>query len=276
MANINRISTAYFDGFAAELTGKLGRLNHLITHSGSTGTYHEEIVRTVLRNFLSKRFSVKTGFIYKDDENVSSQIDILIVDENAPAAYVFQEGDFAVVIPEAVIAFIEVKTTLTSQEFHKALKNIASAKKLMEFPVNHAGLVFGFQSSPSLQSSLTDTRAGRWFQKAKPDDYIVGTGKFLGPDAIIWLKENYSIMRFDLEKKAIAAGLDYRSLRNPDGTTGWQLSILLAMVVGACEFAEFKRTRQFAQTQAARLLGMESMEVSDEKFVFGEGLVSIN
>ena len=42
-----------------------------MSHNSTTGSYHEEILRTVLRNFLSKRFSVKTGFVYKNESEVS-------------------------------------------------------------------------------------------------------------------------------------------------------------------------------------------------------------
>ncbi|HEY2004681.1 MAG TPA: DUF6602 domain-containing protein [Candidatus Saccharimonadia bacterium] len=273
MANVNRLSTAYFDSFAAEIQGKFHRLSHLVAHAGSNGTYHEEIVRTVLRNFLTKRYSVKTGFIYKDDQQVSRQMDIIIVDENSPSAYIFQEGDFAVVIPEAVVAFVEIKSRLTSQEFNGALKNIASAKFLFEYPTDVAGIIFGYLSG-NAGTGLTDARAGSWFRSVVPADFGVGTNKFYGPDAMIWLQDNFSIMRYDIKRNAIGAGLDYRRLKSTDQQSGWQLSILLAMIVGACETREFKHSRQFAETQANRLLGMEVMDVSEEIFVFGQGVVA--
>ncbi|QQR52000.1 hypothetical protein IPG36_05360 [bacterium] len=92
MANIKSAEISYYDSFAAEMMGKFQRLAKLVNHGGINGDYHEEILRTVLRNFLSKRYSVKTGFIYQDSEHVSKQVDILIIDENVPAAYIFQEG----------------------------------------------------------------------------------------------------------------------------------------------------------------------------------------
>jgi hypothetical protein len=106
-----------YDSFANELAARFRRVGNLVSHAPSTGNYHEDILRDVLRNFLSKRFSIKTGFVYKDAEQVSNQIDILVVDEYDASAYIFQEGEFAIVRPQSVVAAIEVKTKLTRMDF---------------------------------------------------------------------------------------------------------------------------------------------------------------
>ena len=109
------INFKYLDSFAKELSSKFRRINHLTT-SGRTaiGNYHEEILKVALQNFLSKRYSIKTGYIYYDDQNVSNQIDLMIIDENNSFSYLFQEGDFAIVKPDAVVCAIEVKSRLDS------------------------------------------------------------------------------------------------------------------------------------------------------------------
>src|SRR3989338_6665288 len=124
MANINAPRIEYFESFANEILSKFRRLQSIVGHPTTSGDYHEEIIRTVLRNFLSKRFSVKKGFIYASQDKVSKQIDLIVIDENSPAAYIFQEGDFAIVIPQAVVAVMEVKTTLNAPNFDQALENI--------------------------------------------------------------------------------------------------------------------------------------------------------
>jgi len=53
----------YYSSFSSELLAKFRRVGHLVAHNSTTGTYHEEILRSVLRNFLPKRFSVKTGLV---------------------------------------------------------------------------------------------------------------------------------------------------------------------------------------------------------------------
>jgi len=272
MGNIKRVDTSYFDSFSSELNGKFKRLRHLISNNQADGNYHEEIIRVVLRNFLTKRFSVKTGFIFQDDENVSKQIDILIVDENSPAAYVFQEGEFAVVMPEAVVAVAEIKTTLSSKEHDQAVQNIASAKKLFDNPFSHPGIIFGYQSDQDTKRKVSDTKADRWFKRAVTQGHG-NINKFYGPDAIIWLNDNYSLLRYNPATKTIGDGVTYNSFSNPDGNVGWQLSVLLAIIVGACEEAEFKRTHMFGNGLAQRLLGMNLMEVSDISFELGKGKI---
>ena len=113
----------YFDSFAEELLAKFRRVGHLVSHNPTSGDYHEEILRVVLRNFVSKRYSVKTGFVYENDTEVSNQVDVLVVDKYHASAYIYQEGDFAIVRPHATVAAIEIKTVLSATEFDKALKN---------------------------------------------------------------------------------------------------------------------------------------------------------
>lgn len=267
----DNVQAEYFDGFANELNGKFQRLRHLVKHNGTSGNYHEGILRTVLRNFLTKRYSVKTGFIYKNSTEVSNQMDIIIVDENSPAAYVFQEGDFAVVMPEAVVAFIEVKTTLTSQELESAVDNIASAKSLYERACP-LGIIFGYQSDVG-EAKMNDAKLASRLQSdaAKRVQFKAGDGIHITPDSIIWLNDNYAVLGYDIQSRHIVRSGDYHSFQSPTSQIGWQLSILLAQVVGACEAGEFKKTHMFGNNQANRLLSTGIMEVSDQVFRFGTG-----
>lgn len=273
MGNINPVNIEYFDSYAAELVGKFQRLRHLVKDNSASGNYHEEILRVALKNFLTKRYSVKTGFIYSDGDNVSNQMDIIIVDENSPAAYIFQEGDFAIVLPEAVVAVIEVKTTLDPAEYDTALKNIASAKSLLEFPGNHPGIIFGYQSDLRPTRKMSDTKADGWFKRDAAKIFKAAGKEKSAPDAIIWLSDNYSMLRYNYETKTIGDSYSYHSFKSPDEQIGWQISVVLAMIIGACEAGEFKRTRTFGNNQANKLLGMKLMEVSDDTFSLGDGIL---
>ena len=159
MANINAPTLSYFESFSEELKSKFQRTKILIPNNVATGNYHEEIIRTVLRNFLSTRYSVKTGFIYKSKDEVSKQIDILIIDENIPSVYLFQEGQFAIVMPEAVVCVIEVKSTIDKKGFIQSIENIASAKKLFEFPANIPGIIFNYSGTKP-----DDLNLDTWFK----------------------------------------------------------------------------------------------------------------
>jgi len=143
------INQKYFESFANELAGKFRRINHLTTNARvAIGSYHEEILKVAIKNFLSDRYSVKTGYIYYDDQNISDQIDILIIDENYSFSYLFKEGDFAIVKPEAVICAIEVKSVLNKQNLEQAILNITRAKEIKQksLTAGLTGLIFGYES----------------------------------------------------------------------------------------------------------------------------------
>jgi len=269
------VDLAYFDSFASELIGRFQRLRHLVKNTTASGDYHEQILGAVLRNFLTRRYSVKTGFIYKGKDKVSNQIDIIVVDENAPAAYVFQEGDFAIVMPEAVVAIAEVKTTLNTAQLNLALKNIASAKRLVDSGRQFPGFIFGYQSD-ARDYKMSDDRLDNWlkappmatYSKSDPENNF-------GPDVVTWLSDNYSILRYNSATKTIGDSRHYYSFQGIDERIGWQLSMFLAIVVGACEDGEFQRTRLLGQGQASRLLSLEAIEVSDNEFQIGKGMTPI-
>ncbi|MCG9690433.1 hypothetical protein L1D55_01220 [Vibrio sp. Isolate22] len=76
------INMVLYQSYAQELLSKIGRLNHLVKHAPSIGTFHENIVSNYLEGFLSRRFSIKTGFVFNSETNeVSPQLDILVIDE---------------------------------------------------------------------------------------------------------------------------------------------------------------------------------------------------
>lgn len=273
------MTTAYYDSFADEMMGKFQRLSKLVTHRYSNGAYHEEIIRSVLRNFLPTRFSVKTGFIYKDDTHVSRQIDILVIDENVPTAYIFQEGDFAVVRPDAVIAAIEVKTTLSSKDFGDALRNIASAKELVGSRFGLAGIIFGYQRDSD--AAPTNSTISNWFKRQEAKD-IASDGLKLGPDLITLFRHEYSLMRLNLQTNTINdSELYYRFGYDPtldaEGPQiGWQLSVMLSFLIGVCEHRQFTQTQTFSNSsEAGKLISDLSIVAYDDiAFKLGEGKIS--
>ncbi|WP_198533055.1 DUF6602 domain-containing protein, partial [Salinivibrio kushneri] len=78
----------YFSSHSYELMSKMQRLDYLIgrEHWLSVGNYKEELLRSLLRNLLPKRYEVSTGFILSLNENgeqiKSKQQDIIVWDSN--------------------------------------------------------------------------------------------------------------------------------------------------------------------------------------------------
>lgn len=149
----------FYSGLALELISKLRRLSTFTKHSGAIGAHHEEIVREALKPLLSRRFSLKTGFVFVADGVVSSQGDIIIVDENDPSPYFFQMGDLVVVHPRAVACVIEVKTTLSKETFHQALRNLrsfADVGRAAKPAVRFQRAIFAFESAGFSGDTLHD------------------------------------------------------------------------------------------------------------------------
>lgn len=274
MANINAPKIEYFESFANEITSKFRRLQSIVGHPTASGDYHEEILRTVLRNFLSKRFSVKKGFIYAGPDRVSKQIDIMIVDENSPASYIFQEGDFAVVIPQAVVAVMEIKTSFNANEFDQSIENIASAKALMEFPANLTGIVFGFDGT-----NPTNELLDSWFKREVPAGFK--NNEVVAPDAIIFFTSNTLLVRCNESARIGPDGKYFHKLTGTD-ENDWQLegiafqmSVILALIINACEHKQFTISHHFSDGQGRHLFQADRGGLSLDRFSFGDGISHI-
>lgn len=157
----------FYDGLARELLGQLGRLGNFTKHAPSVGKYHEELVKGCIASFLSARFSIRTGFSYVEDEKVSNQGDLLIIDESDPSPYFFRQGDLVVVHPRALACVIEVKTKLNKQDFLEAVTNLHSFKRIRtdgNFPVT---LVFAFEGTKMTLQTLD-----KWYRAVGVSDEI--------------------------------------------------------------------------------------------------------
>jgi hypothetical protein len=124
-----------------ELLSQMNRLSNWIddAHFPSTGEYLESLLRSHLRRRLPDRFSVSTGFISslerKNAETferyVSRQFDIIVWDstENPP---LFENDEFAVVMPQSCYAVIEVTHSLTSAKIHQDLEKLDSLSEFYD------------------------------------------------------------------------------------------------------------------------------------------------
>lgn len=290
MANINAPKIKYFDSFAEEIKSKLGRLQALVERHGSTsGDYHEEILRTLLRNFLSKRFSVKKGFICAGSEHgqISKQIDLMVIDENLPMVYVFQEGDFAVVVPEAVVAVMEIKTTLNKEGFIESFENIFSAKSLMRedlglFPANLTGIIFGYKyKTRSKSDSLpSDKTLDNWFKDPKLSKFK--DKEEMAPGAVMFFTAKRSpnglLVRGDKSARIGPGGKYYYQLIGGETEikTGMdsqasRMSFVLQMIINACKKKQFNQTKIF-ERETFSLIQKDRIALTNKRFTFGEGI----
>jgi hypothetical protein len=254
-----------YDSFANELAARFRRVGNLVSHAPSTGNYHEDILRDVLRNFLSKRFSIKTGFVYKDAEQVSNQIDILVVDEYDASAYIFQEGEFAIVRPQSVVAAIEVKTKLTRSRFQQALENIASVKRLADDPSRVFGCVFGYEGTPKTKQTI-----GGWFAKVTD---LAKTPQF-GPSLVVFFRDQVLMIAMELPERIVDSG-KYRGVgpvpgRRRGKAGGWQFRYVLALLYTTCHIRDAQRRTAPPDLSDVSSV-FESLIVSADHYELGVG-----
>ena len=175
----------FYDGLARELLGQLGRLGNFTKHAPSVGKYHEELVKGCIASFLSARFSIRNGFSYSDDNKVSDEGDLLIIDESDPSPYFFQQGNLVVVHPRALACVIEVKTKLNKRDFLNAVSNLHSFKRIRtdrNFPVT---LIFAFEGT-----KLTLQTLDKWYRTVGISDEISNY-----PHVVFCLNQGILILR---------------------------------------------------------------------------------
>ncbi len=130
----------YVESIANELLAKFRRLDTVIAHAPSRGTYHEKCLRKVIRDYLPSSYEVGEGFIINQAAKTSTQMDILIVDTLDPRSFGYKEDNFFIASDLAVTCFGEVKTMPTKVQFIKSFQSLVNGLQLF----NDAGRVTSF------------------------------------------------------------------------------------------------------------------------------------
>ena len=99
-----------------------------IEHNLEDGKYREYLVKRILDKIVPSKYSITNGFIIDSENNISRDMDVIIYDKN----YVppFFDETYTVVPIEAVIAVIQVKTTLDTKSLSDSIKNLNSIDHL--------------------------------------------------------------------------------------------------------------------------------------------------
>ncbi len=121
----NKILKNIFDNLESSLKNEM-RIR--IEHNLEDGKYREYLVKRILSKIVPSKYEITNGFVIDSDNNKSDEMDIIIYDKN----YVppFFDETYTVVPIEAVIVVIQVKTTLTWDQFISSIKNLNSIDKL--------------------------------------------------------------------------------------------------------------------------------------------------
>lgn len=201
----------YFDHVSQELHSKIAQAKVYITrHNPSTGALAEAVLRQFLKEHLPGGVGVKQGFIVDSLGNLSRQCDILIYDSHLYAPF-YQTGDLAVVPVEAVIAIIEVKTSINKKTFHDVLRYFRDLEK---FKLQARTYLFMF-NAPTLE-----TINRNFHSYNHPGDYQSfdhDTFQFL-PDEITGLNHSYHLQKDYVVEEWDAVGYLSYFYQDAEGT----------------------------------------------------------
>jgi hypothetical protein len=173
-----------------ELLNQLSQVRTFIKkHNPTIGILTEEVVRQFLSTFLPKGVNVEQGFIVNENGDLSKQIDIIIYDSHIYAP-MYRVNDIIVIEQAAVIAIIEVKTTVkSSSAFHDVIKYFSTVGRSLDIlPKTY---LFILNSAPV-------HRLNEFFHSFKhPGEYQLfdhDTFQFL-PDAIAGIDSSYFLQK---------------------------------------------------------------------------------
>jgi hypothetical protein len=248
---------AFYDGLAEELLGRLNRLRSFTRHAPSIGAHHEEILRETIRGMISPRFQLRTGFSFAEQSVVSRQGDILIVDEMDPAPYFFRQGDLVVVQPRALVAVIEVKTTLERRSFAESIDNLASFQVVADkVAPERRPITFLFAfDGPRLSAK----RMHEWYVRIKTADEL----KYY-PRAMLVLKRGLMFMRLATQDKP--HGHYFMSDPKAAGVKAKELSVFLASLRKGVELRAGVKSNPFQHAI------IDNLHWSEQSLRFGRGL----
>lgn len=155
-------SLKYQQSIAAEFSSIKDRVRFFINdrHWGEDGRYKEIILINYLRKILPSNVSVGTGFVKNENNDLTSQIDIIVYRNDTPA--LFSEGDFVILMPNSVLGIIEVKSNLNHRMFSSTRSDLSPIEKAEKNGViignkNIFNGIFTYDNSISFNSSYVTT-----------------------------------------------------------------------------------------------------------------------
>jgi len=177
----------YFHLTAQLLMTRLAQIRVFVTRQNATiGTLTETALREFLREHLPESIGVAQGFVLADEGTLSPQLDIILYDLHRHAP-VYRLHDIVIVRPDAVLSVVEVKTTITKQIMHGAVRYF---RRLPPLPRAQTHLfIYNAKSIPRIAEYLLSfPHKGDW--KAFDHDTFG-----LLPDFVTGIEEPYHLRK---------------------------------------------------------------------------------
>lgn len=118
-------------------------------HWGEEGRYKEIIFMNIIKRYLPKHLSVGSGFIISSNDQITSQIDVIIYDNRFPL--IFSENDFVICSNQNVVGIVEIKTKVYLNQLEKIIDKAHSNGKLFGDHIFNG--IFAFDNQFDLEDS---------------------------------------------------------------------------------------------------------------------------
>ena len=152
---------SYRQSISKELISQKNRVRDFVLHYSEDGRYKEVILKNLLEKYLPTTVSVGTGFVMAAEHKISSQIDIIIYDNRIPP--LVKINDFVIVVREAVVGIIEVKSIIRKNCFKNMYEKAHNNGEFITQGINNVIFngIFAYETDLNLHSkSLTKSING--------------------------------------------------------------------------------------------------------------------
>ena len=198
----------------------------------------------------------------------------MIIDENNSFSYLFQEGNFAIVKPDAVICAIEIKSMLDKKAFEESVLNITKAKEIKQKTLTGslAGFIFGYDSP---------TTSNNWLEKCFKNPKFKGIKNKDGfwPNMIFFFNKS-ELLIFDTQgqqdKKKnkyysrIYKELKFKGKKNQEVNQSYKLSVFIGWVMGSLGGNEIAASGRFVNNNYSQLIDHTGQKLGIDGFRFLE------
>ena len=127
-----------------------------LIHPGEFGVYREKVVKDFLKFFIPQNLEIGSGFIISQNDEVSSQCDIVIFDKSITP--LIQSSELQTFYPaETVVGIGEIKSVMSKTELADAVRKLAKIKKIksdIQHPNIHSKRDFGFDPKTVIYDSI--------------------------------------------------------------------------------------------------------------------------
>jgi hypothetical protein len=192
----HRVLSEHFARVKAKLL-EYARHFDIVHHGDTKGFGREALVSEFLVTHLPDQFEYLTGEILDRSDQRSGQIDIIIQSKRSPKIPLY--GSIHLAFADAVLAAIEVKSTLTTQHLDMALNHFRKIKSLKrEYPIVGSSSQLDLETIPCVIFAFSglakDTVIRSVNEFARANNLPLSQ---FAPDLVVVLDRDYYVCRND-------------------------------------------------------------------------------